>query len=139
MYQREQDKPAVSLLLNWFRQLAEHGRVPAEDYAQLDYVYRSEEEVRTMLAATLERERKQIYQAGKKEGRIESQRQMISQLLQFRFELGETEQQGYVQQVARLQDPQGLDELVNVLLDKATKLEDFIKLLTKYLPDKKIV
>ncbi|NJR52840.1 MAG: Rpn family recombination-promoting nuclease/putative transposase [Leptolyngbyaceae cyanobacterium CSU_1_3] len=58
LYQREQDKPAVSLLLNWFRQLAEHGRVSPEDYAQLDYVYRSEEEVRTMLAATLERERK---------------------------------------------------------------------------------
>ena len=68
LYRREQDKPAVSLLLNWFRQLAEHGKVPIEDYSQLEYVYRSEEEVRTMLTATLERERKIIYQQGETEG-----------------------------------------------------------------------
>ena len=58
LYEREADKQAVSLFLNWFKQLALHGKVSPADYAQLDYVYRTKEEVRTMLITTLDQERK---------------------------------------------------------------------------------
>jgi hypothetical protein len=141
LYDQEADKQAVSLFLNWFRldvssptrQLALYGKISSEDYGQLDYIYRSKEEVQTMLTATLEQERKKIYQAGKQEGRAETQRQTIGQLLRFRFELAEVEQAQYIQQVARIQELPHLDELVNVLLNKATTLENFTKLVTKYL------
>ena len=142
LYQQEQDKPAVSLLLNWFRQLAEHGKVSPEDYAQLDYVYRSEEEVRTMLAATLERERKNIYDKGEADGFVKgrvaglqaAQRQTILQLLHFRFNLVEVEQVRFAEQLEQIQILEQLEQLVNGLLNKESKLEDFMKQLTNYLP-----
>jgi hypothetical protein len=91
-----------------------------------------------MLVATLEQERKKIYQkgedAGLVKGRIETQHQTIGQLLHFRFELTEAEPGKFAQQVARIQALQHLDELVDTLLNKASKLEDFTRLLTKYLP-----
>ena len=148
LYQREQDKPAVSLLLNWFRQLAEHGKVPPEDYAQLDYVYRNEEEVRTMLAATLERERKNIYEQGEAVGFVkgeavgfvkgraegmQAQCEMILQLLRFRFDLAGIEQERFAAQLVKIQELQQLNQLVNGLLHKESKLEDFIAQLTGYL------
>ena len=36
----EEDREAVSLLLNWFKQLAVHGRIKPEDYESLEYIYR---------------------------------------------------------------------------------------------------
>ena len=71
LYDNEADKQAVSLFLNWFRQLAVHGKVPPVDYARLDYVYRTKEEVHTMLVEALAQERKNIYQAGVAEGKVE--------------------------------------------------------------------
>ena len=137
LYDREEDKQAVSLFLNWFRQLALYGKVSTADYEQLDYVYRTKEEVRTMLIATLDQERKKIYQqgeaAGLVKGRAETQRQTIEQLLQFRFDLVESEQTQFVQQVAQIQALQQLDKLVNTLLNKSSKLADFIALLAEYL------
>ena len=95
-----------------------------------------------MLVATLQEERQKIYEKGKTvgltEGRIEAQQQTIGQLLQFRFELTEVEQRQYLQQVARIQELQHLDELVNTLLNKTAELGDFTKLLTKYLPADKV-
>lgn len=105
-----------------------------------------------MLAATLEEERKKIYQqgeaaglakgeaaglakgeaAGLAKGRMEAQRQTIEQLLPFRFELNEVEQGSYVQKVMRIENVQHLDALVNILLNKSTTLEDFIRVLTTY-------
>jgi predicted transposase/invertase (TIGR01784 family) len=137
LYEREEDKQAVSLFLNWFRQLALYGKVSPEDYGKLDYVYRTKEEVRTMLAAALERERKKIYQAGRKEGLAEgmqTQRQTILQLLQFRFELTEVEQAKFTQALTRIQDTQPLQGLINLLLRKESKVEDFITQVAKYLP-----
>lgn len=136
LYEQEADKQAVSLFLNWFRQLALYGKISPEDYGQLDYVYRTKEEVQTMLATTLEQERKKVYQAGKREGQLELQRQMIGQLLQFRFELSETEQNRFAEQVERLHEVSQLDELVNTLLDKRAQLDDFTTKLNQSLrPD----
>ena len=145
LYEQESDKQAVSLFLNWFRHLALYGKVSPEDYEKLDHVYRTKEEVRTMLVATLEQERKKIYQQGKDagvtegeaKGRLETQRQTIGQLLQFRFELAEAEQQQLLQQVASIQTLPQLDELVNILLNKAATLADFTAALTKYHPEHK--
>ncbi len=79
LFSSENDKQAVSLFLNWFKQLAFHGRLESDDYESLESIYRTEEEVKTMLVAALERERQQIFQnglregeqKGKQEGRIE--------------------------------------------------------------------
>ena len=68
LFSSESDKQAVSLFLNWFKQLAVHGRIEPADYQDLEYIYRNEEEVKTMLVTALERERQQIFQNGLREG-----------------------------------------------------------------------
>ncbi len=94
-----------------------------------------------MLAATLERERKTIYQqgedAGVAKGRaegIQAQCETILQLLRFRFDLVETEQAKFAKQLEKIQELQQLNQLVNGLLNKESKLEDFIAQLVRYLP-----
>ena len=69
LFSSEVDKEAVSLFLNWFKQLASHGRLESEDYESLESIYRTEEEVKTMLVTALERERQQIFQSGLREGK----------------------------------------------------------------------
>ena len=69
LFSSESDRQAVSLFLNWFKQLALHGRLEPADYQDLlEYIYRNEEEVKTMLVTALERERQQIFQNGLREG-----------------------------------------------------------------------
>ena len=68
VFSSEVDKEAVSLFLNWFRQLAFHGRIEPEDYESLESIYRTEEEVKTMLVTALERERERFFQNGLREG-----------------------------------------------------------------------
>ena len=79
LFSSEVDKQAVSLFLNWFRQLALHGRIESGDYQSLEFIYRNEEEVKTMLITALEREKRQIFQngllEGKQEGRIEGKQE----------------------------------------------------------------
>jgi len=136
LYEREEDKQAVSLFLNWFRQLALYGKVSPDDYAQLDTVYRTKEEVRTMLVATLEQERKKIYQAGQTEGRAEgraegaqAQRQTLLQFLQWRFQPAAAEQTQLAQQLAQINDLAQLTALTNVVLQVATLAEFTAKLM----------
>ena len=71
LFSSEADKSAVSLFLNWFKQLALHGRIGSGDYESLETTYRNEEEVRTMLITALEKEKRQIYHNGHIEGRRE--------------------------------------------------------------------
>jgi len=68
LFHKEEDKEAVSLFLNWFKQLSEHKRIPQGDYENLRRVYKNEEEVNEMLIAALERERKKIYEKGIEKG-----------------------------------------------------------------------
>jgi predicted transposase/invertase (TIGR01784 family) len=133
LYDQEDDKQAVSLFLNWFRQLALYGKVSPEDYEKLDYVYRSREEVRTMLVATLEQERKKIYQQGKDAGLMEGQRQTLLQLLQYRFQLSETEQASLAKQLGTIIEAQSLTTLTNHGL-QAASFTEFNNHLLKYLP-----
>jgi hypothetical protein len=64
-----EDKQAISLFLNWYRQLAVHGRVKEEDYASLAEVYRSAEEVQGMLQKTFAQQQERWYLEGREEGR----------------------------------------------------------------------
>ena len=68
LFLSESDKKAVSLFLNWFKQLAFHGRLESDDYESLESIYRNEEEVKTMLVTALERERERFFQNGLREG-----------------------------------------------------------------------
>jgi predicted transposase/invertase (TIGR01784 family) len=60
LYDTETDKDAVSLFLNWFKQLAVHGYIRPADYGALETVYYSREEVKSMLVTALEREKQAI-------------------------------------------------------------------------------
>ena len=55
-------------IINWFRQLAVHGRLQSADFAQIEAQDLSREEVKSMLIKALEREREAIFDSGKKEG-----------------------------------------------------------------------
>ena len=68
LFSTERDRQAVSLFLNWFRQLAFHGRLESGDYQSLESIYRTEEEVKTMLVTALEKERERFFQNGLREG-----------------------------------------------------------------------
>ena len=60
VFRHEDDRQAVSLLVNWFRQLMEHGEVEADDYRELEFVYHDVEEAKGMLITALEKERKRM-------------------------------------------------------------------------------
>jgi len=129
LYDREADKQAVSLFLNWFKQLALYGKVSPGDYAKLDYVYRTKEEVRTMLVATLEQERKNIYQAGQ----VEERRRTLLQFIHWRFQSTTEQQAKLVQQLAQVTDLDQLTKLTEQFL-QAANLTEFEAYLIKYLP-----
>ena len=75
LFEKESDKIAVSLFLNWFKQLFEHGRIDESDYNFIEKkIYSGEREVKTMLITALKKERERLYLQGKKEGRIEGER-----------------------------------------------------------------
>ncbi len=50
----KQNRPAVWLLINWFLQLITHGRKTVSDIEQLDQLYHTGEDVKSMLIRTLE-------------------------------------------------------------------------------------
>lgn len=141
LYEQEADKQAVSLFLNWFRQLALYGKVSPEDYEKLDYVYRTKEEVQTMLVSTLQEERQKVYQAGEAvgivkgeaAGLVKGQRQTLLLLLQYRYQLSEAEQANLAEQLAKITEAHSLTALTNHGL-QAASFAEFKTYLLKYLP-----
>lgn len=75
LYDREEDKTAISLLLNWFLQLREHGRIASQDYEKLERVYANKEEVKEMLITAVQKEKQTIFDEGKREGKKEGKRE----------------------------------------------------------------
>ena len=57
----------MSILLNWFQQMADHDRIEKSDIDTLSQIYHNREEIQSMLVNALARERKQIYEKGLKE------------------------------------------------------------------------
>jgi predicted transposase/invertase (TIGR01784 family) len=87
VFEREKDKGPISLLLNWFIQLRKHGRIPEKDVEKLESIYESKEEVREMLITALEKEKREIYKKGKREGGIEKQTAIARKMLIDGFDL----------------------------------------------------
>jgi predicted transposase/invertase (TIGR01784 family) len=88
LFERAEDKQAISLFLNWYRQLAVHGRVQEEDYASLAEVYRSAEEVQGMLQKTFEQQQERWYEEGREEGREEGARRRSIEIARAMYERG---------------------------------------------------
>lgn len=125
LFEQESDKQAVSLLVNWFRQLTAYGRIQVADYAALEQEYHSAQEVRAMLIEALEKEKQQLRENMRDEVRDEVEiaaiHRMIEQILQRRLgELSPTvrERLGHCT-LAQLND------LVNPALDAAS-WEEFV-------------
>lgn len=137
LYDNEADKQAVSLFLNWFRQLAMHGKVPPTDYARLDYVYRTKEEVHTMLVEALAQERKSIYKAGVAEGEVKGevkgQQETLLKFIAWRFHPTDAESTQVAELLGQIIDPQQLSFLTDQCLQVPT-LADFRAVLTEMLP-----
>ncbi len=64
LFEKEEDKRGISLLLNWFFNLREHGRISPGDYDKLERVYKDKEEVKEMLITALKKEKQAFYEEG---------------------------------------------------------------------------
>lgn len=119
LFSQEEDKRAVSLLLNWFHQLVVHGRVQERDYAALEQEYHSVREVREMLIEALEKEKQLIRQEGFEQGEALATSRMIAQILQRKF--GEVP--ALVHERLRGYTLAELNALINPALDATTWTE----------------
>ena len=81
LYDMEPDRQALMLFINWFRQLAAHGRLQSADFAQIEEQDLTREEVKSMLIKALEREREVIFDSGKKEGFDSGRKNTLSQII----------------------------------------------------------
>lgn len=68
LFEKQEDKQAISIILNWFKQLAFRGKRSSYDYAELDYIYQSNEEVDIMLETTMDSFAHSFFIKGKEEG-----------------------------------------------------------------------
>ncbi len=68
LFDREEDKKSISLLLNWFLNLREHGRITGEAYEELERVYKDKEEVKEMLITAIKKEKQAYFEEGLQEG-----------------------------------------------------------------------
>jgi len=85
LFKSKEDKQAISILLNWFVQLALRGKKSLNDYQELEHIYQSEEEAKTMLETTLNQYGKTFFVEGKAEGIVEGQSKTLILLLEERF------------------------------------------------------
>jgi predicted transposase/invertase (TIGR01784 family) len=70
LFEKQEDKQAISVLLNWFKQLMLRGKQAENDWKELNDIYQSQEEVRSMLETTLERYGQTFFIKGKAESLI---------------------------------------------------------------------
>ena len=87
LYDYETDRQAVMLFLNWFRQLAAHGRLREADFAQIEETHLSREEFKSMLVKALEHEREMLRQEGFEIGIEIRNRQVVAAMHQNGFDL----------------------------------------------------
>ncbi len=114
LYDTEPDRQALMLFINWFRQLAAHGRLHSADFAQIEEQDLTREEVKSMLIKALERERELIFDSGKKEG----------------YDLGKKETlEARNRQIARNMAGQGfpLATIAQLLMLSAAEVEQFLR------------
>jgi len=87
VFDREEDKGPISLLLNWFAQLSKLGRIPEDDYDKLERTFQSKTEVREMLISALKKEKQEYFDRGKLEGTIENKNEVALKMLRKSFEI----------------------------------------------------
>ena len=68
LYDEETDREALNLFVNWFRQLALHGRVDEREYGSLAQAIEDKEEVRSMLVKAIQREKQEAFEQGIEQG-----------------------------------------------------------------------
>lgn len=96
LFEKSPNKQAVSLFLNWLKELAVYGRIEQSDYEILDRVYQDTKEV-SMLINSIEKERKQLYEkgwgdgreTGKAEGKAEGRREKLFEFARVMLASGE--------------------------------------------------
>jgi hypothetical protein len=76
LFDKSKAKKAVSLFLNFVLQLFLHGRIDEADYQKLERTYQDRQEV-SMLLEAIQKEKKQIHEHGKREGRLDIARLMF--------------------------------------------------------------
>lgn len=85
LFEKQEDKQAISILLNWFKQLMLRGKQPISDWRALDDIYYDKEEVKSMLETTLERYGQSFFIKGEAKGKAEGKAEMLILLLEQRF------------------------------------------------------
>lgn len=90
VFKNEEDKVAVTLFLNWFKQLLNHERITEQEFDKVKQVYQNSEEAKEMLITSIKRQKQEWkkegieegIKKGIKEGIKEGKLQLIRNLLQ---------------------------------------------------------
>jgi len=88
LVERAEDKEALSLFLNWFKQLFIHGRIAESDYQTFERIYKDKEEV-NMLIESIRKEKAQLRKDGWREGKREGKRDGQLQTARLMLQRGE--------------------------------------------------
>ncbi len=76
LFERTEDKQAISLFLNWLKQMAIYGRIDKSHYREFERIYYERTEV-NMWENVIRAEKKQIREDGKSEGMLEVAKTML--------------------------------------------------------------
>ncbi|MFN8577007.1 MAG: Rpn family recombination-promoting nuclease/putative transposase [Candidatus Sericytochromatia bacterium] len=71
LFEKEEDKQAVSIFLNWFRILSKNGKIVEEDYKEMESLYKDKGEVSSMLVTAINNEKQKLINIGRNEEKIE--------------------------------------------------------------------
>lgn len=71
LFDKEEDKQAVSIFLNWFRILSKNGKIIKEDYDKMEELYKDKGEVSSMLVTAINNEKQRLKNEGKEEKLVE--------------------------------------------------------------------
>jgi predicted transposase/invertase (TIGR01784 family) len=120
LFDKKEDKQALSLILNWFEQLAVHGKIEKIDFDKLNRVYSSKQEV-DMIVDSVRKYKQTAFDEGKLEGKLEG----IQQGIQQGFQQGV--QQG-IQQGVQQGTQQTKSELVRTMLHNQLDIALIVKI-----------
>jgi predicted transposase/invertase (TIGR01784 family) len=143
-----QQKSGLEMLYTLLRYVSQSNRDVSSDDLQKAVLTALPAEGEVLMATLaekwMEEGRTKGHEEGRVEGRVEEraeaariQRQTLLQVLQWRFQLSETEQASLMQQLAKINDLQQLAQLVNDAL-QSTALTDFVIKLVHSIPSEKV-
>lgn len=71
LFDKEEDKQAVSIFLNWFRLLSQNGKILEDDYKEMETLYKDKSEVSSMLVTAINNEKQKLINIGIEKNQIE--------------------------------------------------------------------